>query len=66
MAPNYYVISHDAGELLPFGVAWFSEIDNIHANAWRYFATREECVDHVSRHKFWTNPVLLCDETADA
>ena len=66
MPTHYYVISHDAGEGLPFGVAWFDEIGNPSANPWRYFATRDECVAHVSRHKYWTNPVCLCDETAEA
>lgn len=62
---HYYVISYDADEALPYGVAWFDDILP-HNNPFIYFATRDECVAHVANHCIRTNPVLLADDTADA
>lgn len=64
-APNYYVISYDAAEALPFGVAWFDEIgrDIRGGSPFRFFASRGECIEHVGKHTRYTNPVLLDDES---
>lgn len=67
-APNYYVISYDAGEALPFGMAWYNSLGNDPrggCKVFTYFATRAECVELVGKHTQWTNPVCLCDDSAE-
>lgn len=60
---DYYVISYDEGEALPYGFAWFTEL-GLHPSggpAFTYFATREECVARAHAHCHYVNPVLLTE-----
>jgi len=71
-SPDYYVISYDAGEALPFGFSWLVNIGELtrfspaSASPFRYFATHAEAVACSLGHRFYTNPVCLSDDFAEA
>ncbi len=63
-----FVISYDAGETLPFGVARFSNIEGginrfaTYRNPFTYFATHAEALAEIVSK----NGVVICDDFADA